>query len=239
MIIYEKPLKLELDNTRLVADGRLLIPAVRTFKDMLPVLMEEPDKDAEAYYMYREVYKVGNLRYDITLIPQWKLKSEFAKTYGHCHPQAEKGLTYPEVYQVLDGEAIFILQKELRDGSYSVSAVEAKKGEVLLIPPNFCHATINSGKEPLLLANVVSGAFTSDYSAYKKNHGAAYYYTGEKIFKQNPSYMITKNERVKAAEINLRYGFQCRDLLSEFYTSPDKFVFLNKPSLLKLEHGDL
>ncbi|MFH1221578.1 MAG: glucose-6-phosphate isomerase family protein [Candidatus Micrarchaeota archaeon] len=239
MNIYEKPFRIEIDGTKLVVDGRTFVPAVRTFKDLLPVLMEEPDKDGEAYYMYREVYKVGSLRYDITLIPRWQLKSEFAKTYGHCHPIAEKTLTYPEVYQVLDGEAIFLLQKELRDGSFSVSTVEAKKGDVLLIPPNFCHTTVNPGAGPLLLANIVSDAFTPDYSFYKRNHGAAYYYTGEKIFRQNASYMITKNERVHVAEINLRYGFQCRDLLAEFYASPDKFAFLNKPSLLKLEGRDL
>lgn len=238
MILYEKPLKIELQDLKLLVDGTQVVPSVRTFSELKAVLKEPLDNDADAYYMYRNVYKAADLRYDITLIPQWKAAEECAKTYGHCHPQAERKLSYPEVYQVLDGKAFFVLQKELRYGDFFVSVVEAKKGEVVLIPPNFCHTSINPNTKPLLLANIVADTFTSDYSMYKRNHGAAYYFTKEKMFVQNANYMINKNERVSAAEFNQRYKFEIVDLLAEFYASPDRFEFLKKPSLLKLESND-
>ena len=232
MMLYTQPMKIELVGRTLVADRKTINPDVRTFFELNDVLKEPTDKNEDAYYMYREITKKNDLRYDITLIPQWRDQAEYAKTYGHCHPIAERDLTYPEIYQVLSGKAIFILQKELSAGDFFVSIVEAEKGDVLLIPPNFCHNTINAGEEDLILANLVSDNFTSDYSLYKRNRGAAYYYMSDKSIVQNPNYFISKNERIRPQKMNARYSFSCRDILTEFYTEPSKFDFLLHPSLL-------
>lgn len=238
MMLYEQPVRIELAQKTIIVDKKQVSPTIRTFSEMADVLKDRPEEDGDAYYMYRGLIKTGDLRYDITLIPQWKDKSECAKTYGHCHPIAEKRLTYPEVYQVLDGEAVFILQKESANGDFLVSIVEAGKGDILLIPPNFCHNSINSGKGNLLLANIVAEVFSPDYSMYKRNRGAAYYLMKNKIFMQNPGYIVTKNERVKPTDINRKYSFSCGDLLNEFYKNPGYFEFLKKPSLLKFNIPD-
>jgi len=238
MILYEQPIKVELAQRTIIANEKTINPDVRTFSELAAVLKDGPNSHGEAYYMYRGIIKMNDLRYDITLIPQWKNESECAKTYGHCHPIAEKKLTYPEVYQVLDGEAVFILQRELQDGGFFVSVVEAKKGKVLLIPPNFCHTSINRGENDLLLANIAADTFTPDYSMYKYNRGAAYYFMRNKTFAQNPNYIVSKNERVTAEDINKRYSFACNDLLNDFYNNPAYFEFLKKPSLLKFNIPD-
>ncbi len=238
MILYEQPIRIELAQRTIIADERAIRPSIRTFSELADVLKDQPQGAGDAYYMYREVMKSNDLRYDITVIPQWKNEDECAKTYGHCHPVAEKKLTYPEVYQVLDGDAFFILQKELMNGAFFVSIVEAEKGDVLLIPPNFCHASINAAKKDLLLANIVADVFTPNYSMFKRNHGAAYYVLGNKTIVQNPNYIISGNERVKAGEINKRYSFESKDLLTEFSSNPGLFEFLKKPSLLKLGRAD-
>lgn len=238
MILYEQPIRIELAQGTIIAGERTIRPSIRTFSELADVLKDQPQGAGDAYYMYREVMKSNDLRYDITVIPQWKNEGECAKTYGHCHPVAEKKLTYPEVYQVLDGGAFFILQKELANGAFFVSIVEAEKGDVLLIPPNFCHASINTAKKDLLLANVVADVFTPDYSMFKRNHGAAYYVLSNKTIVQNPNYIISGNERVKAGEINKRYSFESKDLLTEFSSNPELFEFLKKPSLLKFNSAN-
>jgi len=234
MILYEKPIRLELNEARLTADGKDIIPSERDFSELADVLMADIEKQGPAYYMFRDITEKNGIRYDITLIPQWDLETEYAKTYGHCHPFAEKKLSYPEIYQVLDGEAKFILQQGMRDGSFRVSIVEAKKGDIALMPPNFCHVSINPAQGPLILANLVSSSFNSDYSLFKINHGAAYYYTKEKGFVQNAHYMIYENERITPAELNKRYDIHFSDLLTEFFEDPSKFEFLKRPGLLNI-----
>ncbi|MEM2948812.1 MAG: glucose-6-phosphate isomerase family protein [Candidatus Bilamarchaeaceae archaeon] len=236
MILYKTPITIEMKNNKLIANGEEIESSIRTFSDMKDVLAEEPEEEGDAYYMFRRVFQVNDIRYDITLIPDWTFGEERPKTYGHCHPIAEHGLTYPEVYQLLDGEGVFILQRELRDGSFFVSVVEAKAGDVVLIPPNFCHVSVNCGKA-LLLANAVYNSFNPDYSLFKRNRGAAYYLTKEGIFNQNPNYIVAKNERITPKQLNARYGFDSEDILTELYSNPRKFEFLKRPSLLTIQQN--
>ncbi|MFA5349546.1 MAG: glucose-6-phosphate isomerase family protein [Candidatus Paceibacterota bacterium] len=184
------------------------------------------------YLMYREIYSNQDIRFDITVIASRTIGEEYAKTYGHKHPKSPDGKNYPEVYQILYGDAKFILQKENSNGSFEVIIISAKKGDILLIPPGFGHVSINiSDSEPLFLSNLVSVLFESDYSEYKQNRGAAAYYTKNGPV-QNTNYIIKSITNLSCFELNKKYGFFSKDLLTEFYSNPEKFQFLNKPSLL-------
>jgi len=232
--IYETPLKIELSEKRLLVDGKELIPSIRMLSELKDVLLNpvKNDESEEMYYMFRDVCKKDGMRYDLTLIPYRDLGGECAKTYGHCHPVAEGNMTYPEIYQVLDGRALFILQKELGSAATIVTMVDAKKGDVVLIPPNHCHVSINPGPGDLLLANIVADNFKSNYGHFKENKGAAYYYMADGELLQNDNYIVEKNERITPDRINKRYNFECKDLLTEFYNNPEKFGFLKKPGLI-------
>ena len=233
MILYEEPLKIEWEEDKLIVNDVLHPHTVRTTAEMQQVLMEKEKKPSAdiAYYMFRELIAAEDLRYDITVIPSLRYGSEYAKTFGHYHPMAEKGLSYPEIYHVLRGSAAFVLQKINRDESVTVTVVRAMPGQVLLIPPNYGHASINLGEEPLVLGNVVSGKFSSEYGPYKKNQGAAVYYTHDGIIR-NTNYLIRGVNRATVDKINNQYGFMCQDLLKEFHNLPSKFDYLNKPSLM-------
>jgi glucose-6-phosphate isomerase len=80
------------------------------------------------------------VRFDMTVIPPGVICGEYVKTKGHYHPTAPDGTGYPELYQVIEGEAHYLLQKEdLSD----VVVVHAKAGESVFIPPGYGHVTIN------------------------------------------------------------------------------------------------
>src|SRR3989344_1053086 len=85
-------------------------PDTRYLFDMKKVLCDKKwAKNApnfELYYMYRGVEKKKGLRRDITVIPARLLGKEFVKTKGHEHSD-----DYGEIYSVLSGEAIYLLQK--------------------------------------------------------------------------------------------------------------------------------
>ncbi len=171
--------------------GRRFRADVRRASDLKPVLAfpERLEEDFDAYYMFRDIYfseddreriLAARLRYDYTLIPPAEIGGERIKTYGHYHPEAGGGLSYPEVYQVIRGRAIYLLQKAENGRIVDCVAVEAAKGDIVVIPPNYGHVTINPSDEELLMANWVCRDFSSVYEPYTRMRGACYYYVDGK-----------------------------------------------------------
>ncbi len=149
-------------------------------------------EDLELYYMYRDLFlsrrdgdlfKDQGIRYDITIIPPLMLGCEYVKTAGHYHPKVPgQEVTYPEVYEVLEGEATYLLQKEdLSD----VVMVRARAGDKVVVPPDYGHITINDSNKRLKMANFVARDFSSIYEPIKKRGGGAYFLT-EDGFVENP-----------------------------------------------------
>lgn len=233
-LYYSEPICIEIQGRSVFVDKEVKDFKVRNFSEMNDVFMKKQtvQNDFPFYFMFQSITKKEGLRYDITIIPQKIIDEEYTKTYGHYHPIAEDSLSYPEIYQVLNGEALFMLQKKRADKSVDVIITYGKKGQTLIIPPNFGHVTINASKNNVLvLANLVANNFQPEYDEYKENNGAAYYITEDGL-KQNGNYIIRTIERKKPEEVNARYGFECADLLKEFWENPGKFEFLKKPRMI-------
>ncbi len=158
---------------------KLTKPDIRYLNDIKEVVYDkEWLKNApnyELYYMHRKVSEKDGLRYDITVIPAKMLGKEFVKTKGHDHLK-----DYGEIYIVLKGEAIYLLQKRQKGSKYiieDVYAVKAKKGDVVIIPPFYGHVTINPSRKKLEMANWISKSCQSEYRLFEKLSGACYFYT--------------------------------------------------------------
>lgn len=146
-------------------------PAIRYAKDMKDVLLNKDiDNEEELYYMFRGVDKKGDIRYDVTEIPGRLIGEEFVKTKGHYHDN------YQEIYIVLEGEAIFLMQKG-KDTIEDVYFVHAKKNDVVVIPFEYGHITINPSNTNLSLGNFVHTDCGHDYESIANKFGAAYFYT--------------------------------------------------------------
>ncbi len=177
--------------------GSLPVPSVRTSEDMENVFAVRPsnhDPKTPLYYMYRDLYQTHgdhtwlerhHLRYDITRIPPGLINGEYTKTKGHYHPKNAAGIPYPEVYEVLSGSAYYLLQK--RDHT-DVILVPAHAGDTVLIPPGYGHVTINPAPDELVMANLVSTDFASEYGEINAMHGAAYYYMKREGWVPNTNY---------------------------------------------------
>ncbi|HEX3001731.1 MAG TPA: glucose-6-phosphate isomerase family protein [Methanoregula sp.] len=177
-------------------DGELPPPAVRTTDDMRPVLADPLcNCNAPLYYMYRDLAKsdadwkwlhAHHLRYDLTVIPPRDLCGEWVKTKGHYHPKNPAGVGYPEMYEVLEGQAHYLLQsQDLLD----IVMIHATAGDVVIIPPGYGHISINPSKEEtLIMANIVSTSFESEYGEYVSRNGAAYFELCSGEIRKNPRY---------------------------------------------------
>lgn len=234
MLLYEKPFRLELIGRILQKDGKPSPYTTRLVSEMAEVLMDSKKASPEgvAYYMFREVHRWSALRYDITVVPARMFGAEYAKTYGHYHAEAKKGLTYPELYQILSGEGMFIMQMPRKDDKFDCIFTKCAKGDTVFIPPNYGHVLVNTSVSTTLISsNIVSNSFSADYSPYKENHGAAYFYTKDG-FTQNMNCLIGKTETLAPRATLERYRLDFGDLLEAISANPQKLNFLEDPSLL-------
>jgi|LAHU01.1.fsa_nt_gb glucose-6-phosphate isomerase len=161
-----------------------LTPDIRYLNDMRDVIFDtewlsQQTTNPELYYMYRGLKKDGNLRYDITVIPPFKLGTEFVKTVGHFH-----GHTSSEMYIVLEGEGLFIFQKG-KEQVEDFYAVKGKQGDYIIVPQGYAHVTINPNETTLKMANWVKEESGFDYETVKNKKGLCYYFTQDGWIKNN------------------------------------------------------
>jgi len=237
--------------------GNMIVkPNIRMLYDLKDVLYDREwllkADNFELYYMYRELslgkndalaMKEHGLRYDITVIPPHMLGCEYVKTAGHYHPEVPgKAITYPEVYEVLNGEAEYVMQKLENDKIEDVILVKAKPGDKVIIPPGYGHLTINASNKVLKMANWVAKDFDSIYSPIKEKGGGAYFILKDGIIK-NPKYIDLPDIRLfgptNFKEIGIErskemYGL-VKDLSKlEFLTNPQEYGWLFEKVLKNL-----
>ncbi len=148
-------------------------PQIRYLDELKKVIYDKEwykkSKNIPLYYIFRGIKEEDSVRYDITVIPPNLLGKEFVKTKGHYHIG-----NFGELYKVLAGEGIFLMQKKDLSDAYFV---KAKRGDYVKIPPNYGHTIINHSKKTLKIANWVSKDCQSDYLSIEKMGGFCYYYT--------------------------------------------------------------
>jgi len=152
------------------------------------------------YYMYRDRHEKKDeaairkykVRYDITLIPPRMIGEEFIKTSGHFHPEKKgTGIAYPEVYEVISGQATYLLIGSVLpyDKVTEAYLCTVEAGEKAIMPSGYGHVTINLIDEPLLMTNWVAEEFSSDYGPIIEYHGASHF-----LIKDSP-YKIVENTK--------------------------------------------
>ncbi len=236
-------IRLERNGAEVLEEGRKLEPSVRRMREMREVLLDpnavnSGNENDPLYYMYRGVgmqgrgeFEAHRIRYDVTILESRILGEELNKTLGHYHALAEKGLEYPELYEVIEGEALYILQKRLPGEEYRIRLVAAKAGDKVIMPPNYGHITVNTGKGLLVMSNLINADFKSDYKPIAEKRGGAVYVLSDRSITPNSAYgKIDIAETVQAKRIGfLNEG----SIYDQFLSAPEKFEFLSRPSILE------
>lgn len=225
-------------------DGPVQEPELRMADDLRGIFAQEGCRASGTLYaMFRDLARSpadrwwlekNGLRYDITVIPPRVICGEFVKTKGHYHPENAAKHGFPEIYEVLEGTAHYLLQREdLTD----IVMVTARAGDVVVVPPGYGHVTINpTNDQTLHMANIVSGRFASDYRKYVEGKGAAYYELADGTIVKNRAYgRIPALRRVDAGRVGTGkagitsplYGMiEQRSPVLSFLNHPEKFAGL-------------
>jgi len=151
-------------------------PQVRYLNEMKNVLYDQKwaktAPNLKVYYIYRGVKKKNSLRYDITVVPPRMLGKEFVRTKGNRNSK-----NFQELYMVLKGKAIFLMQKAKGKIIENIVAIEAKNRKCVIFPPKYAAIIINPSKKELKIANWVSVKNKNVYEELEKMKGAGYFYT--------------------------------------------------------------
>ncbi len=237
---------------KISVEGREIVGDVRRFKDMATLYYDNMggwvdgmDFNTPLYYMFRNVCREEDraniadhkLRYDITIMLPLRFGSgpkEYNKTVGHYHPIVPgTRISYPELYEVIHGECYFIIQK-VRNKYEVVDAliIKAERGDKIIIPPDYGHVMVNSGRGLLITANWVSSAFSSIYEPYREMKGACYYileeYLQPKIVK-NEAYDNVPEPKIVRSRAHESLNIRRDESMYRLAKELEKLDFLNHP----------
>jgi glucose-6-phosphate isomerase len=213
-----------------------------------------------AYFMHRGIGRLSalaanggriyNWRYDVTIFPSGKYGDEYLRTIGHYHPPAKGTSTaYPEVYEVLSGTALFVLQRvdDYRAGPEKVRVqdlilLRAEVGEKAMMLPGYGHWTVNVTGEPLIVSNWICGDFASHYDSAKAARGPCCYViaggNGPKL-SRNPLYRhppadVKHAQTADVPELGLVAG---RPIFGALLAAPSRWQYLCDPDAAPIDLG--
>lgn len=221
-------------------------------------LLADPDyrvEDAPYYDFYKAIveneqrgcFAQANLRFDSTVIMAGDAGGEYKKTAGHFHCTVPgQSVSYPELYQVIKGKALFVMQKVddcRKDGQMVVEdaiLAEVHAGEAVVIPPDYGHCTINISDETMVFINLVSLGSNNYYESVKASRGMCCYamkdHEGYRIEK-NPRYIFACEPRIVRAsdsgQLGIRKGIPA---YTAFLKDSGKFRYLDDPAGFNVDY---
>ena len=212
---------------------------------------EGMDEDAVVYRAYRNIrfaedealFSRYDYRYDITVIMPGDVNGEFYKTSGHFHGYPElKKVPYPEVYEVIEGEIIFVLQRN-RDfhqpGGGKITqlqAVHVKAGQAMIVPSHCGHGSINPTDTVSAFSNIAVASCPIEYEPVKAHHGLGVYIL--RGSEKGKTFQLLRNENYDALpeaeiavpqenpDLGIDFGIPCYRL---FKREPERYDFLGNP----------
>ena len=222
-------------------------PSVRKLEEMKDIVFDQKWlKKAEPktglYYVWRDVAEnnqdkekisQAGLRYDITEFAPLTLGREFNKTFGHIHSLVPgTNLTYPEIYEVLEGQVNFLFQKFNGHKIEDIFTVHCLAGDKYIIQPNYAHITINPVKKKTVMANWVAPVGRQSYQEIKEMKGGGYYAVEAKKgiqWVKNQTYSFVPRLRFLEPNNLAQFNISKEKPLYSLVNNLEKLEFLKNP----------
>ena len=181
-----------------------------------------------------------NLLFGVVTYAAGTLGKEPVRSQGHVHMKARgNGISPPEIYEIWSGRAIVYMQEFDKDDPGRCYAVQAGPGEVVIVPPDWAHATISADPAtPLTFGAWCDRQYGFDYKGVRAHRGLAWFplvgENGEIRWVANSRYYPSKLIEKKPGDyrdLGIRKGVP---IYTHFEQDPDVFLYVSNP-LLKSE----
>jgi glucose-6-phosphate isomerase, archaeal len=180
-----------------------------------------------------------DLLYGVVTYAAGRLGSEPVRSQGHIHKKARNNpMSPPEVYEIWTGKAIIYMQEFAEDNPGRCFAVEAHPGEVVIVPPDWAHATISADPlEPLTFGAWCDRNYGFEYEGVRAHKGLAWF----PVYNENNMLTWRRNPNYAMSELIQKGPGNYQDLgivpneaiYTTFEKNPDAFLYVSKPMLKK------
>lgn len=176
------------------------------------------------------------LLYGIVAYAAGKLGDEPVRSQGHVHAIApHSGWSPPELFEILEGNAIVYAQRSTEDAPGECIAVTASEGDKVVVPPGWAHCVINADTA----RRMVFGAWCDRqygfvYEGVRRHGGLAWFpivtATGAIEWLANPAYQASSLE-VHAARVYPELGLTSEgDIYLQFLLDPESVQWVSDPA---------
>lgn len=186
---------------------------------------------------HRDLLNEMHLLYGVVMYAAGKLGDEPIRSQGHIHKFSEyEASSTPEVYEIWTGEAIIYMQEFANENPGRCFAVRALPGEVVIVPPNWVHATISANSnEPLVFGAWCDRNYGFEYDELRLLGGIAWFpvydaqnnITWEANNRYQNSSLVEKSPN-DYTDLGIK---KHKSIYTIFEEAPDTFLYVPKPKL--------
>ena len=174
-----------------------------------------------------------NLLYGIVAYNAGLIGRELVRSQGHMHAvSASCHSSTPEVYEIWQGAAYIYMQEFVDEQPGRCVAILAKPGDIVIVPPNWAHYTVNASQEQKMLFGAwCIRDYAFEYEEIRARQGLAYYpvvEAGTIKWLENPHYQQT-GIALKQARAYPEFGLSQKNLYTQYEENPSTFEFVTDP----------
>jgi glucose-6-phosphate isomerase len=176
-----------------------------------------------------------NLLFGVVTYAAGRLGEEPVRSQGHIHAVSTScGRSTAELYEIWSGRAVILMQETAEDNPGRCFAVTAGPGEVVVVPPNWAHATISADpRQPLTFGAWCVRDFGFDYKGVRAHGGLAWFprLDGDKlVWDANPRYptesRLIEKSPASYRQLGLRQGVP---IWQQYLDNPDSVMWVPRP----------
>ena len=175
------------------------------------------------------------LLYGVVAYSAGQLGNEPVRSQGHIHSIAPHcGWSTPELIEVWEGKAIVYLQKAVADNPETCLAIEATRGQVVLIPPAWAHYIVNANPDQTMVFGALCDRqYSFVYKSIRDLGGLAWFpvcEAGGRIgWQRNPRYGSSQL-MIDHARNYPEFGIESsRSIYEQFATDPERLQWVSEP----------
>jgi glucose-6-phosphate isomerase len=186
---------------------------------------------------HKALLEKSNLLFGAVTYASGRLGDEPVRSQGHVHKKVRGNtMSPPEIYEIWSGKAIIFMQERAEADPGRCFAVEASRGDVVMVPPDWAHATISADPhEPLTFGAWCDRHYAFEYDRVRAQNGLAWFPivdgTGSITWTPNPSYarsVLTEKKPEDYRMLGIQKG--CA-IYTTFEREPDALLYVPNPHL--------
>ena len=184
----------------------------------------------------KQIIEERNAVYAIVVYNKGQIGNEPIRSQGHIHAISKfSNKSTCEVYEILLGKAIIYMQESGSDDAGRCYAVYAEENDVVIVPPNWVHATINADiNNNMAFGSWSVSDYKFEYKEVREHKGIAFYpivKDGDIEWIKNDNYSDGSLIKVKAKEYPEFNITNKERIYTQFINNPDNFDFVANPDV--------